>query len=56
MDSSPSDFDKQHDEGLRRVLQIAFVRSKGMPKQKTCKHGKQSTCKTCTDKDKPAKD
>lgn len=56
MDSSPTDFDKQHDEGLKRVLQIAFVKSKGMPKRSKCKHGKQGTCKSCTSKDKSAKD
>lgn len=63
MASSPSDFDKQHDAGLRgrqspavkKVLQIAFVKSKGMPKHAKCKQCKQGTCKSCTSKEKPAK-
>ena len=56
MDYSPSDFDKQHDAGLKKVLQIAFVKSKGMPKRKSCKHDKHGTCKSCSSKEKPAKD
>lgn len=56
MASSPSDFDKQHDAGLKKVLQIAFVRGKGMPKREKCKQCKQGTCKSCTSKEKPAKD
>ncbi len=53
--ASDGDYNKQHDEGMKRVLQIAFLKGKGPKSKGKCKHGKQGTCKSCTSNAKPGR-
>lgn len=54
--ASDGDYNKQHDEGMKRVLQIAFLKGKGPRPKKGSKQSKHEASKNCTSNGKPAKD
>lgn len=54
--ASDGDYNKQHDEGLKRVLQIAYLKRRGPRPKKHSKQSKSAPSKNSTSNAKPAKD